>query len=164
MVGHIRNIVKPLINQKNAVLTKNNILFLQTSTAAIPVGTIGVALGGMRIAHCTLHFSPCCCTSPGISSSRMICTKSLSTLYGTFSMHPKPSKLLGLYGGAAARVSKNFSMIWSSSNVHWSLCSGRGVTLMCRDWRCWGFSSTRHWRVSTLKWTTPGSLLGIAVS
>jgi len=40
-------------------------LVLQTSTAAIPVGTIGVAEGGIRKLHCTAHFICCCCTRPG---------------------------------------------------------------------------------------------------
>lgn len=53
---------------------------------------------------------------------------------------------------------------WSSSRVHWSLCSGRGCTLIWSDWKCCGFKPTRHCKVSTLKCTTPGSVLLIAVS
>lgn len=51
------------------------------------------------------------------NSSFMICTKSLRTLYGTFNILPKPDKALGLYGGAAARVSKNFSIIWNQQEI-----------------------------------------------
>jgi hypothetical protein len=51
-----------------------------------------------------------------------------------------------------------------SSAVHCSLWSGSGETLIWSDCRCWGFRPTRHCSVSTLKFTTPGSVVGIPVN
>lgn len=76
----------------------------------MPVGTIGVPEGGILKHHCTFHLS-CCCANPGTNSNFIICTKSFNTLNGTFNILPKPESVFGLYGGIAALVSKNFSMI-----------------------------------------------------
>lgn len=78
------------------ILTKNKILFLQTSTPAMPVGTIGAAEGGIRKHHCTVHLNCCCGIRLGNRSSFIICTKSFNTLKGTFSILPKPDSVLGL--------------------------------------------------------------------
>lgn len=98
-------------NKLKDLLTKNRILVRYTKTPAIPIGTIGIADGGVRSIHWTDHFNPCCWARPGTSSNFMICMKSLSTLTGTFNIQQKPNMEFGLKGGAALRVSKNFSKI-----------------------------------------------------
>jgi len=47
---------------------------------------------------------------------------------------------------------------------HWSLYSGSGWTLMWRDCKCCWFNPTLHCKLSTLKCTTPGSVLLMLVN
>lgn len=77
----------------------------------MPVGTIGTALGGILNINCTDHLKPCCWPRLGIKSNLSIWIKSLSTLTGAFNMQQNPNIEFGLKGGAAARLSKNFSII-----------------------------------------------------